>query len=442
MVDENPVMIVAGTRPEAIKLAPVIEWMSRLGLSYVFVWSGQHYDYEMSRVFFEQLGIPEPDEDLDVRSGSHAEQTARIMIGLEKAIDKYSPSIVVALGDTNTVVAAALTSAKKLIPFAHVEAGLRSWDRTMPEEVNRVIADSVAELHFAPTELAAINLTHEGVPLRKIYVTGNTIVDVTLKHEDLAEAEGQKLLNELGIEPLSYILATVHRQENADNPERLANIARALSELSKRYPIVFPAHPRTARRLKEHGLWDRLQASGVRLLNPLGYFQFLGLLKNSLIVLTDSGGVQEEACTLRIPTLTLRYNTERPETVLVGINRVVGVEWKKVVEEALRAVERRDEIIRRAQSVPNPLGDGRAGEKVARTLKSRLEEGLRVESADTHEDPYIVYVANSAHSAGDLIAMYDETGFPTLDPSKAKLFVSRLPRSKALGLDPRTPNTQ
>jgi len=441
-------MIVAGTRPEAIKLAPVIEWISRLGLSYMFVWSGQHYDYEMSRVFFEQLGLPEPHVDLNVRSGSHAEQTAKIMVGLEKIIDEYKPSAVVAEGDTNTVVASALAATKKLIPFAHVEAGLRSWDRTMPEEVNRVIADAIAEIHFAPTELAAVNLMHEGIPLRKIHVTGNTIVDVVHKYMDKARTEGERLLSELGLEEQSFILVTIHRQENTDNFERLQNIVKALTELSKRYTVVFPVHPRTVKRLGVFGLLDVLKSGNVQLLQPLGYFQFLGLLSKSLIVMTDSGGVQEEACTLKVPTITLRYNTERPETILLGINRIVGVEWKRVVEEALKVAEMRDEIVKNVEGKPNPLGDGRAGERIAGILKEGLKEGINIESADTRNDPYITYRLifedNTSNNdlAVDVVVMYDDEGLPVTDKSRARMFIVRGPLSRVLKLDQSSPNTQ
>jgi len=447
MVDKGSVMFVAGTRPEVIKLAPVLEWVERFGLGYVFVWSGQHYDYEMSRVFFEQLGLREPHVDLDIRSGSHAEQTARIMLGLEKAIDSYRPLVVAALGDTNTVVAAALTATKKFVPFAHIEAGLRSWDRTMPEEVNRVVADALAELHFAPTELAAVNLMHEGVPLRKIHITGNTIVDVVYKYLEKARSEGERLLSELGLEERSFILVTVHRQENTDNTERLRNIVKTLIELSKRYTVVFPAHPRTVKRLGKFGLLDVLKSGNIQLLQPLGYFQFLGLLSKSLIVLTDSGGVQEEACTLRVPTLTLRYNTERPETVLLGINRVVGVEWRRVVEEALRVAEMRDEIVKSVEGKPNPLGDGRAGERIAEILKRRLEEGISVESADTRSDAYITYRLISRDHApnndlpGDVVTIYDGRGLPVTDKSRARMFVVRGSLHRVLSLDQDSPNT-
>ena len=423
-------MIVAGTRPEAIKLAPVIWWLDRLGVEHVFVWSGQHYDYELSRVFFEQLGLPEPVLDLDVRSGSHAEQTAKIMVGVENAVKRFNPSIVVAQGDTNTVLAAALASVKMFIPFAHVEAGLRSWDRTMPEEINRIVADVVAELNFAPSYLAAVNLMHSGVPLRKVFATGNTIVDVVYRYEAVASEEGEKVMKELGIEPEKFILVTVHRQENTDVEWRLRNIVKVLKELSKHMPIVFPAHPRTVNRLQQYNLLDDLR-NHVILTKPLGYFQFLGLLKNASAVLTDSGGVQEEACILGVPTITLRYNTERPETVLAGTNIVAGVEPEKVVSIALNMIERRGEIAKK-KSCNNLIGDGSAGEKIAKIL-NELRGKINVEAANTCEDPYIVHALIESlpqDSFPDLIAMYDDSGLPTLDLSKTRQFLVRASLSR------------
>ena len=437
---EAPIMIVAGTRPEAIKLAPIIEWLNILDLDYVFIWSGQHYDFEMSKIFFEQLGLPKPDKDLDIKSGTHAEQVATMTLKLERIIDIHKPSVVVAQGDTNTVVASALTAAKKLIPFAHVEAGLRSWDRTMPEEINRVIADAVAELHFAPTTLAAINLMHEGVPLKKIHITGNTIVDIVYKYMDRATRTGKELLDELGLERGGYILVTIHRQENTDSPQRLRNIVKALVEISERYTIVFPIHPRTINKLKEYNLWKNLVSQkNIHVLKPLGYFQFLGLLMNTLLVLTDSGGLQEEACILRIPTLTLRYNTERPETVLLGINKVIGVEAKNIIRETFRAVKIRDELIKKTRELENPFGDGRAGERIAKILKVAVDNGLQVEAVDTREDPYITYsliklsdIKKLSNKYYDIVALYDDKGIPVTDISEAREFLIRAAISKLL----------
>lgn len=424
-------MIVAGTRPEAIKLAPVFWWLDKLGVDYVFVWSGQHYDYEMSKVFFEQLKLPEPVVDLDVRSGTHAEQTAKIMIGLEKVMDMYRPAVVVAQGDTNTVVAAALTAAKKFVPFAHVEAGLRSWDRTMPEEINRVIADAIAQLCFAPTALAAINLMHEGVQLSRIHITGNTIVDVVHRYRDIATEEGEETLKELGLQPYSYVLVTIHRQENTDNTERLQNLVKSLAKISRRIPVVFPAHPRTVNRLRDLGLLESLRE--VRMLKPLDYFRFLGLLRHASLVLTDSGGVQEEACILKVPTLTLRYNTERPETVVAGINKLVGTEEEKIVTATLDTLERRDEIVKHARNCEDFLGRGDAGEKIAKILAN---VNVEVPTADTRTDSYITYaILNTPPSNCDnceLIAIYGNAGLAVEDATKARKFLVRGPLTKLL----------
>jgi len=428
---KGPIMIVAGTRPEAIKVAPVIWWLDRLGVDYVFVWSGQHYDYELSRVFFEQLNLPEPDLDLDVGSGSHAEQTARVMVGVEKAIERYRPSIVVAQGDTNTTLATALASVKTLTPFAHVEAGLRSWDRTMPEEVNRVVADAIAELNFAPTWLAAVNLTHSGIPLRKIYVTGNTIVDIVYRYRELAAEWGEKLIEEYKLEPERFALATVHRQENTDNQWRLENIVKALVEISKHVPIVLPAHPRTIKRLEAVGLLEVL-SKHVKLLKPLGYFEFLGLLSKSALVLTDSGGVQEEACVLGIPTLTLRYNTERPETVLAGTNNVVGIEAEKVIEKALEVLRDREGIVQR-RGCGGLLGDGGAGERVASILKDSIGR-VRVEDSDVRRDPYVLHALVDTERVDcnymELLALYDERGLPVLEIGRARRKLVRIARTE------------
>jgi len=431
-------MIVAGTRPEVIKLAPVIWSLEKLGVNYVFVWSGQHYDYELSWVFFEQLGLPKPHVNLNVGSGSHSEQTAKVMVGVEGVIRDLKPSVVVALGDTNTTLGAALASAKTLTPFAHVEAGLRSWDRTMPEEVNRIVADVIAEVNFAPTWLAAVNLVHSGVPMRKVYVTGNTIVDVVYKYESFAVEEGERLLDVYELEPERFILVTVHRQENTDVRWRLESIVRALVKLSEHLPVVFPVHPRTMDRLQRYGLLEIVR-SNIRLLDPLGYFQFLGLLAKASMVLTDSGGVQEEACLLGVPTLTLRYNTERPETVLAGTNVVVGVEAERVVETALKILDVRGEIVKR-RGCNNMLGDGRAGERIAGILKDYVEGKPTVEESDTREDPYIVHVLfnGNAIEGTDVIIAYREDGMPTFEQSEAKWYLLRAPRSKLTGW-PRNP---
>ena len=423
----KPVMVVAGTRPEVIKLAPVFKWFDRLGVEYVFVWSGQHYDYELSRIFFDQFRIPDPDENLNVRSGTHAEQTAKVMMGLEKLIEKYSPSVVVGEGDTNTVVASSLTALKCLVPFAHVEAGLRSWNMCMPEEINRKIADAVATLHFAPTKLAAVNLLFEGIPSKCIHVTGNTVVDMVSEYEGLARKRGEELLSDLGLNKYRYILATVHRAENTENPQRLRNIVMALEELSQYYDVLFPVHPRAEKRLIELDLLRHLQ--NVRIVKPMGYLEFLGVLALAEVVLTDSGGVQEEAFTLKVPTVTLRYNTERPETTMFHVNVLAGADKDRIVKLTLMQAERAEEI--RGLSFENPLGDGYAGKRIAQIVKEAVENGLSIKEPDLRETPVIEYrllddCDLESSSLFDLLVAFNGDGRPTLPKGDMLRFLARV----------------
>jgi len=425
----KPVLLVAGTRPEAIKVAPVIEHLRRLGVDFVFVWSGQHYDYEMARTFFEQLSLPEPDESLNVRSGTHSEQTARAMVKLEKTVHRCQPSIVVSEGDTNTVVATAVTSAKCRVPFAHVEAGLRSWNMAMPEEINRKIVDSVSSLHFAPTRLAALNLLFEGISPKGLHVTGNTIVDVVNKHKDTAGQVGEELLDKLGLEKRRYLLVTIHRAENTDNASRLRNIVRALGELSKEFRVVFPVHPRTVLRVAKLGL-QRLWR-GVSRLTPLGYWEFLGLLMNCLTVITDSGGVTEEACTLRVPCVTLRYNTERPETLMRG--NVLAGDRTRTILSLVRSQTRRSAMIS-GDSSANPLGDGDAGQRIAAALRNSIETGLRIVEPDLRKTPFVIYRLLRARQVPHLrryesLVAFDKFGLSHV-PGEVKYRSSLLIRSK------------
>ena len=421
-----PIMVVAGTRPEAIKLSPLIQSLQKLGVDTILAWSGQHYDYELSEVFFKQLDLPKPDVNLHVGRGSHAEQTGKAMIRLEKTIAQYKPSLVVAEGDTNTVVTVALTAMKTRVPFAHLEAGLRSYDRTMPEEINRIVADALSELLFAPTKLAFTNLTHEGIPLRKIHLTGNTVVDVVIKHKDTASRTGIELLKKLETSSCEYLLLTLHRQENTDSLCRLSNIVKALLQLSKKHKIVFPMHPRTKERLQTAGMYETLKRKkNLILIPPQGYFEFLGLLMHSLVVLTDSGGVQEEALTLGVPTVTLRYNTERPETVLYGINVVAGTEPKSVCTLTERQIQKSAQLRNSVKERLNPFGGGNAGQKAATAIKNAVEAGIEVEASDTRHDPYIVYaLVNSDQlknidDSFEILTMYNQAGYSQL-PAKHK----------------------
>ena len=420
----NPILVVAGTRPEAIKLSPVIGWLQKLKVNFVFVWSGQHYSYELGKVFFEELGLPESDMNLDVKSGSHSVQTAKAMVRLEKAISRYEPSLVVAEGDTNTVAATALTAIKSHVPFAHVEAGLRSYDRTMPEEVNRIVADSCSELLFAPTELAVENLTHEGIPLRKIHLTGNTIVDVVNKYKEIASQRGIKLLEELNVSPGKYLLLTLHRQESTDVSSNLDGILRAVLLLSETYRVIFPIHPRTKNKLKELGMLKTLKSQrNLAVIQPQGYFDFLGLLLHSLTVLTDSGGVQEESLTLGVPTVTLRYNTERPETVLSGTNVLAGTKPESIMKLTESQARKCEETRKNLKMKPNPFGDGNAGERIAIIMKNARESGIEVEASDTRHDPYIVHGLINSRQLGsidnrfEILGIFNQAGSPQL-PSR------------------------
>ncbi|WP_048056110.1 non-hydrolyzing UDP-N-acetylglucosamine 2-epimerase [Pyrococcus sp. ST04] len=371
--------IIFGTRPEIIKLSPVIRAFLKKDVHPLIIHTGQHYDYEMSQVFLEELELPEIDYHLEVGSGTQAEQTGFAMIKIEKVLMEEKPDVSIVQGDTNTVLAGALASVKLLIPVAHVEAGLRSFDRTMPEEINRILADHASEVLFAPTLEAKNNLEKEGIR-EGVYVVGNTIVDAVLQNSEIADRKS-KILSKLGLEPKEYILVTAHRKENVDNRDRLERLVDILTSLP--LPVVYPVHPRAEKRLKEFGLWKRLESNeNIILTKPLGYLDFLKLEKNAKIIMTDSGGIQEEAIILGVPCLTLRYNTERPETIKAGGNVLVGVEK----DLALMYVEKllNDEnFYRRMASARNPFGDGRAGERIVNILLALWEEGmLKVRSSN------------------------------------------------------------
>lgn len=362
--------LILGTRPEIIKMSPIVRACEKRGVDYFLLHTGQHYSYELDRVFFEELGIPEPAYQLDTGSGTHAEQTGAIMAGVEKVLAREKPGIILVEGDTNTVVAAALAASKsyvrrseqvdRLLPvkIGHVEAGLRSFDRGMPEEINRIVADHLSDYCFAPTEGARRNLLSEGIPEEKVFVTGNTIVDAVRENLALSERKGD-ILGDLGLRERGYLLLTLHRQENVDSRPRLEGILAALARLreSTGFPILFPVHPRTEKMIRSFGLaMDALQAT-----RPLGYLEFLRLESKARLVLTDSGGVQEEACILGVPCVTLRDSTERPETVETGANIVAGVSASSILSAA-------EEMFGRTDPWENPFGDGRSGERIVSLL--------------------------------------------------------------------------
>ncbi len=363
------ILVVASTRPEVIKLSPVIRELEKRRVDYIFLTTGQHYDELLFRKFIEELELREPDYNIEIGSGTHGYQTGRAIAEIERILLKEKPDITVNQGDTNSTLSSALASVKLHIPVAHVEAGLRSFDKKMPEEINRILTDHVSSLLFAPTEKSAINLINEGIMPNKIFIVGNTIVDATLQNIKIAEKKAK-------IRKKDHILVTLHRAENVDNRDRFKGILKALSEIAKRNNVVFPIHPRTLKRIKEFGFEDYLK--NIEVLEPLGYLDFLYLLKNAKIVLTDSGGVQEEAIILKTPCITIRTSTERPETVEAGGNIIAGVEKDSI----LRTVEnilKDSELYEKMKSAKNPFGDGRSGKRIVDIM---LSEKAEIESFD------------------------------------------------------------
>jgi UDP-N-acetylglucosamine 2-epimerase (non-hydrolysing) len=361
------IAIILGTRPEIIKMSPIIRVCETHGIDYFILHTGQHYSYEMDRAFFEELDLPEPKYNLDVGSGTHADQTGRILVGIEKVLMEEKPEIVLVQGDTNTVLAGALAAAKLHIRVGHVEAGLRSFDRTMPEEINRVVADHLSYHLFAPTETARQNLLAEGIEDYRICVTGNTIVDAVFQSLELSKKKAT-VLKDLELKPGEYFLVTSHRQENVDSPETLRSIIMGLEAIHKEYsrPIIFPMHPRTQKMVEQF----MIPLDGISVIEPVGFLDFLQLESNAYLVLTDSGGVQEETCILSVPCVTLRENTERPETIEVGSNVLAGTG----AGEILAAVR---QMLSRPRTWTNPYGDGMAGRLIV-TMCSGKAGGLPV----------------------------------------------------------------
>jgi UDP-N-acetylglucosamine 2-epimerase (non-hydrolysing) len=352
------VLYVVGTRPNFVKTAPVIGVMRERHPqgSHVVVHTGQHYDRAMSEVFFEQLGVPAPDHMLEVGSGSHALQTARTMERLEPVLIAERPDLVVVPGDVNSTLAAALTAVKMEIPVAHVEAGLRSFDLTMPEEVNRIVADRFATHLFLHSEEAAENLRAEGIPAERQHLVGNTMIDTLVALEDRFRAAGAA--GALGLTPGEYLLVTLHRPALVDGPLLPDTVAR-LAALAETMPVVFPVHPRTRKMMEETGA----AAPGLLLTEPLGYLDFLSLLADSRAVLTDSGGIQEETTYLGIPCFTLRANTERPVTIRAGTNTLLGLD-PAAIASIPAALESRPG----GEPQPPPLWDGHAAGRIADVL--------------------------------------------------------------------------
>jgi UDP-N-acetylglucosamine 2-epimerase (non-hydrolysing) len=361
------VLHIVGARPNFMKVAPIYKAIAARGrLSQRLIHTGQHYDVKMSDVFFQDLGLPAPDIHLGVGSGSHAEQTAKVMVELEKVFAREKPDLVSVVGDVNSTLAAALVAAKACIPFAHVEAGLRSFDPTMPEEVNRLVTDRLANLLLTPSPDGDENLAREGTDPKKVFFVGNVMIDSLLASK--ARAQALPTLSQLGLEAGKYALCTLHRPSNVDDPKVLAGLLDALAFVSRSVPVLFPVHPRTRKMMTEGGLGKALEAAkDVRLVDPLGYLEFLALSSQAKLILTDSGGLQEESTALGVPCLTLRENTERPVTVTEGTNTVVGSNPERIKAEAAKILAGQG----KAGRIPK-LWDGRAAERIALVYEQYL----------------------------------------------------------------------
>ena len=368
---------VVGTRPNFMKAAAVIaaaeRWNQRAASQaadaptfvQVLVHTGQHYDEKMCRVFFDDLALPRPDYDLEVGSGSHAEQTAHVMLALEPVVLKEAPDLVVTVGDVNSTMAAALVAAKLNIPVAHVEAGLRSRDRAMPEELNRLVTDQLSDLLFTTSRDADVNLASEGIPPERIHFVGNTMIDSLETH--LPRALAGSVVADMGLTPGEYAVVTLHRPSNVDEGLGLKHLVQVLLEIGKRVPVVFPVHARTRHRLVQFGLHDHLNGNSVLLTEPLGYLEFLGLMAKARLVLTDSGGIQEETTVLGVPCLTLRKNTERPVTISEGTNRLVDPADMQAILAATEAILAADRTAGYAVRRPE-LWDGHAGDRIIEAI--------------------------------------------------------------------------
>ncbi len=358
---------IVGARPNLMKIAPILAAMRSFpDIEPVLVHTGQHYDDEMSDIFFRELDIPRPDINLGVGSGTHSWQTAQVMLALEPLLARLKPDCVLVVGDVNSTLAASLVASKLSIPLCHVEAGLRSFDRTMPEEINRKLTDALSDYLFTTSRDADENLRREGIPDHKIFFVGNVMIDTLLRHR--SRADELQIPARYGLSPGRYSVVTLHRPSNVDSPTVLNGILDALEAIQTRSPILFPAHPRTLDRLSQFDMTRRLDSmTGLRLLEPVGYLEFLGMMAQAQLVLTDSGGIQEETTILGVPCLTLRKNTERPVTVTQGTNTVVGVSPDRIVEAASRVFNGDSHHGRRPE-----LWDGRAAERIVGILREEL----------------------------------------------------------------------
>ena len=360
---------IVGARPNFIKIAPLIaQYKKCTKVESLLVHTGQHYDQRMSHLFFSELGIPQPDINLEVGSASHAVQTAEIMKAFEPIVLEYKPDFVVVVGDVNSTIACGLVAVKLRIKLVHVEAGLRSFDRSMPEEINRVVTDSISDLLFCTEQSGVDNLLREGIPEQKIFLVGNVMIDTLIKNE--SRASKSNILTHLHLDGDDFAVLTLHRPSNVDDPAVFGRILDALEFIQNDTPIIFPLHPRTRKNLQDCPFGTRIRKMHrLRLIQPLGYLDFLRLLSSARIVLTDSGGIQEETTFLKVPCLTLRENTERPITIEMGSNQVVGSDADRIVEAYQQIINGHMRDFR----IP-ALWDGHAAERIVKILHRECAE--------------------------------------------------------------------
>lgn len=368
----GPILCVVGARPNFMKIAPIMRAFAAGGVSARLVHTGQHYDPDMNQQFFAELGIPEPDVNLGVGSASHAVQTAEIMRRFEPVLDSHRPAAVLVVGDVNSTIACALVAVKKGIRVIHVEAGLRSFDRSMPEEINRVLTDQISDLLFTTERDALDNLVREGIDPARVHFVGNVMIDTLFHNLGRADRVGDVLRAvqadpEMLAGPAGFALLTLHRPSNVDHEPTLAALVDCFNEIGRKLPLVFPIHPRTRQRLEDWRLLARLDPAHVLCLPPLGYLQLLGLMRQARVVLTDSGGIQEETTALGVPCLTLRQNTERPITVQQGTNTVVGNAPERILRALAEVLDGRGA----ARTIPE-FWDGQAAVRICESVKNWL----------------------------------------------------------------------
>lgn len=363
-MDKNmKIAIILGTRPEIIKLSPIIRILKKNKDDFFVIHTNQHYSILMDKIFFDELNLPSPKYNLGIGSDDHGAQTGKMLIEIEKILLKEKPNIALVQGDTNTVLAGALASSKLGIAVGHVEAGLRSFDRTMPEEINRVVTDHISDYLFCPTKVAAKLCADEAIDEEKIFVVGNTIVDSVYQNLAIAKQKS-KILNKLNLTPKKFILLTLHRPSNVDNKKTISGIIKGIDVIIEKYklPVIFPIHPRTQKQLKKFKLDI---PNNLILIEPVGFSDFLVLEKNSLLIITDSGGIQEEACILQIPCITLRENTERPETISVGANMLAGNKPSGIVKAA-------KDMLQQKINWKNPFGKGDSAKRILKILRANI----------------------------------------------------------------------